>query len=350
MTRCKQACIAKTVPAAPCARRRLVKLALAVAGTSALGLLAVATMPAAAAENGYPSKPIRIVLGFSAGGGTDAIARALARQLAKDLGANVLIDNKPGANGNIAADEVSRAPADGYTLLYNTSAIASSPALYRKRLSYDVTTQLAPVALTASLPIVLVVPTSSPFKSVQELVAYAKAHPGKLNYASAGNGNVTHLSSLLFEEAVGIKGTHVPYKGEAPAIVDLMAGMVDYYFATSAGAIPAVRSGRLKALAVATREPLETLPGVPTLDATVAKNLELAAWSGLMAPAGTPASVIARLNTSVNKALADPQLREFFANQGAQATPSSPEQYANFLRKEIDALAKVIKTSGLTLD
>uniref|UniRef100_UPI0039EEA652 Bug family tripartite tricarboxylate transporter substrate binding protein n=1 Tax=Bordetella sputigena TaxID=1416810 RepID=UPI0039EEA652 len=305
---------------------------------------------AAAAQDSYPSKPIRIVLGFSAGGGTDAIARALARQMASDLHTNVFIDNKPGANGNIAADEVSRAPADGYTLLYNTSAIASSPALYSKRLSYDVTKNLTPVALTASLPIVLVVPTNSPFKTVQELVAYAKANPGKLNYASAGNGNVTHLSSLLFEDAVGIKCTHVPYKGEAPAIVDLMAGMVDYYFATSAGAIPAVKSGRLKALAVATKQPLASLPGVPTLDATVAKNLELAAWSGLMAPAGTPAEIIARLNASVNKALADPQTQRFFAEQGAQATPSTPEQYQSFLRKEIDSLAKVIKASGLTLD
>ncbi|ARP74824.1 tripartite tricarboxylate transporter substrate binding protein [Bordetella genomosp. 6] len=350
MVQCKQSCMGDIASTARGGRRGFVSLAGAVAAAAMLAVLAGGAAPASAASDGYPSKPVKIVLGFSAGGGTDAIARTLAKHMASTLGANVLIDNKPGANGNIAAEEVSRAANDGYTLLYNTSSIASSPALYSKRLSYDVTRDLTPVALTASLPIVLVVPTKSQFKSVEELVAYAKANPGRLNYASAGNGNVTHLASLSFEDAVGIKGTHIPYKGEAPALVDLMAGMVDYYFATSAGAIPAVKSGRLKALAVATKEPLETLPGVPTLDATVAPGLELAAWSGLMAPAGAPAEVIAKLNGAVGKALADQDVLAFFANQSAQATPSTPQEYDVFLRKEIDGLAKVIKGSGLTLD
>lgn len=324
----------------------VVRAAAAVAGLAMLGAAPLAS----AAETAYPSRPIRIVLGFSAGGGTDAIARTLAKHMSSTLGANVLIDNKPGANGNIAAEEVSRSPADGYTLLYNTSSIASSPALYNKRLSYDVSKDLIPVARTASLPIVLVVPAKSSLKSAAELVAYAKAHPGKLNYASAGNGNVTHLASLSFEDAVGIKGTHIPYKGEAPALADLMAGMVDYYFATSAGAIPAIKARRLKALAVATKQPLDTLPGVPTLDATVAKGLDLSAWSGLMAPAGTPPEVIAKLNSAVAKALADPEVLVFFANQSAQATPSTPGEYGVFLTSEMGSLAKVIKGAGITLD
>lgn len=346
MIRCKSLCIA-AAPCAPLGSRR--GFAARTAALAALAILAGSPL-AANAQAVYPSKPVKIVLGFSAGGGTDAIARTLAKHMGNTLNANVLIDNKPGANGNIAAEEVSRAAADGYTLLYNTSSIASSPALYSKRLSYDVTKDLVPVARTASLPIVLVVPTKSPFKTVEELVAYAKANPGKLNYASAGNGNVTHLASLSFEDAVGIKSTHIPYKGEAPALVDLMAGMVDYYFATSAGAIPAVKSGRLKALAVATKQPLDTLPGVPTLDATVAKGLELAAWSGLMAPTGTPADIVAKLNGAVGKALADPEVLAFFANQSAQATPSTSEEYGVFLKSEVDALAKVIKGAGLTLD
>ena len=336
-------------PAIHNSRRGFFRITAGCAATLALGAAFLAG-PIAAAQDRYPSKPIKVVLGFSAGGGTDAIARALAKHMADTLGTNVLIDNKPGANGNIAGEAVAKAPADGYTLLYNTSSIASSPALYGNRLSYSVTKDVVPVGRTASLPIVLVVPANSPFKSVNELVAYAKANPGKLNYASAGNGNVTHLASLSFEDAVRVKGTHVPYKGEAPAIADLMAGHVDYYFATSPGAIPAVKSGRLKALAVATMQRLETLPDVPTLDETVAKGLGLAAWSGMMAPAGTPPAVIAKLNDAVNKALKDKEVLAFFANQSAHATPSTPEEYGAFLKKEIDALAKVIKGSGLSLD
>ncbi|MCF7768956.1 tripartite tricarboxylate transporter substrate binding protein [Achromobacter pulmonis] len=334
---------------AGCGRRGYAWLA-GITGSAVMAITLGVAAPDAMAQENYPSKPIKVVLGFSAGGGTDAIARALAKHMAGTLGANVLIDNKPGANGNIAAEEVSRAAGDGYTLLYNTSSIASSPALYSKRLSYDVSKDLAPIALTASLPIVLVVPAKSPFKTVEELVAYAKANPGKLNYASAGNGNVTHLAALSFEDAVGIKGMHIPYKGEAPALVDLMAGMVDYYFATSAGAIPAVKSGRLKALAVATKAPLDTLPNVPTLDATVAKGLEMSAWSGMMAPAATPPAIVAKLNGAVEKALADKEVLAYFANQSAQASSSTPQEYGAFLKKEIDALAKVIKKAGVTLD
>ncbi|MBO1014507.1 tripartite tricarboxylate transporter substrate binding protein [Achromobacter sp. SD115] len=331
-------------------RRRGYAWLAGVTGSAVLAIVTGMAAPDAMAQENYPSKPIKVVLGFSAGGGTDAIARALAKHMAATLGANVLIDNKPGANGNIAAEEVSRAAGDGYTLLYNTSSIASSPALYSKRLSYDVSKDLVPVALTASLPIVLVVPAKSPFKTVEELVAYAKANPGKLNYASAGNGNVTHLAALSFEDAVGIKGMHIPYKGEAPALVDLMAGMVDYYFATSAGAIPAVKSGRLKALAVATKAPLDTLPDVPTLDATVAKGLEMSAWSGVMAPAATPPAIVVKLNGAIEKALADKEVQAYFANQSAQASSSTPQEYGAFLNKEIDALAKVIKKAGVTLD
>ena len=319
-----------------------------IAGAALATALAIPSM--AAAQANYPSKPIKIVLGFSAGGGTDAIARSLARHMSETLSANVLIDNKPGANGNIAGEIVAKAPGDGYTLLYNTSSIASSPALYGDRLSYSVTRDLTPVGRTASLPIILVVPANSRFKSVEELVAYAKANPGRLNYASAGNGNVTHLASLTFESAVGIKGTHVPYKGEAPAVVDLMAGHVDYYFATSAGVIPGIQAGRLRALAVATLQRLDTLPNVPTLDETVAKKLELSAWSGIMAPASTPADVVAKLSEAINKALKDKDVLAFFAGQSALATPSTPESYGQFLRQEMDVLAKVIDDAKLTID
>ncbi|NYT62503.1 tripartite tricarboxylate transporter substrate binding protein [Alcaligenaceae bacterium] len=314
----------------------------------ALGAMLAAPL-GALAQNAYPTHPVKIVLGFSAGGGTDAIARKLAESMSKTLGANMLIDNKPGANGNIAGEAVSRSAADGYTLLYNTSSIASSPALYGDRLNYDVSKDFRTVGRTASLPIVLVVPANSPFKTVQDFVAYLKANPGKLNYGSAGMGNVTHLAALTFEDAVGIKGSHIPYKGEAPAIVDLMAGHIDYYLATSAGAIPAVQSGRLRALAVATAQRLETLPDVPTMDETVAKGLEMSAWSGVLAPAGTPDEIITKLNGALNKALKDDTVLSFFNTQSAQANPSTPDEYAAFLKSEITALSKIIKAADIVM-
>jgi tripartite-type tricarboxylate transporter receptor subunit TctC len=316
-----------------------------------LAICTILTAPlAASAQDRYPSKPIRIVLGFSAGGGTDAITRALAKNMGETLGANVIVDNKPGANGNIAGELVAKSPADGYTLLYNTSSIASSPALYGAKLTYNVTRDLTPIGRTASLPIVLVVPSDSPHKSAADLVKFLKANPKMLNYGSAGNGNVTHLAALSFEHAVGVQGTHVPYKGEAQALADLMAGHIQYYFATSPGAIPLVKGGRLKALAVATLKRLDTLPDVPTLNETVAKGLDLAAWSGLMAPAGTPPAVVAKLSGALNKALKDKSTLAYFATQSAEATMSSPEEYGTFLKKEMTALNKVIKDSGLTLE
>jgi len=318
------------------------------AGIAGAGMLAAPLQ--AVAQDRYPSKPIKVALGFSAGGGTDAIARYIVKHMSETLGVSVLIDNKPGANGNIAAESVAKAPADGYTLLYNTSALASSPALYGTRLNYDVSKDLIPIGRTVDVPIILVVPANSPFNTAAELVAHTKANPQKLNYGSAGNGNVTHLAALSYEAAVGVKGTHVPYKGEAPAIADLIAGHIDYYFSTSPGAIPSIKGNRLKALAVASLKRLEPLPEVPTMNETIAKGLELSAWSGMMAPTGTPPDVIAKLNDALVKALHDKGVLEYFANQSAQATPSTPAEYGTFLKKEMESLGKVIKDSGLKIE
>ena len=318
----------------------------------ALAILVIAcvAVPPGFAQSAYPAKPIKIVLGFSAGGGTDVITRAIGRHMGESLGASVVIDNKPGANGNIAAEIVAKAPADGYTLLYNTSSIASSPALYGDKLKYDVLKDLVPIGRATSLPMVLLVPANSQFSNVGELVAYMRANPGKVDYGSGGNGNVTHLSALAFESAAGVKGAHIPYKGEGPAIADLMAGHIQFYFATSAGAIPAVASGKVRALAVAASSRLETLPTVPTLNETVAKGVEMSAWSGVMAPAGTPAAMIEKLNKTLNAALADPQVQAFFVAQSAVANPSSPAEYGTFLRKEVDALGKVIRDAKVSVD
>lgn len=311
--------------------------------------VAIFSTSLASANVSYPSKPITMVLGFSAGGGTDALARKIAEHMQTTLGQSVIVDNKPGANGNIAGEIVARAPADGYTILYNTSSIASSPTLYAGRLKYDVLKDFKAVSRTASMPIILVVPASSQFKTVHEFVDYAKKNPGKLNYGSAGNGNVTHLAALTFESAVGIKGTHVPYKGEAPTLVDLMAGHIDYYFSTSAGAIPAVQAGRLRALAVATADRLPTLPDVPTISETVSKGLELSAWSGIMVPAGTPDAVVKKLNEAINAALSDRDVKSFFDGQSALVIPSTAVEYDKFLHEEVNSLNKIINDAGLKL-
>ncbi|MEI6405863.1 MAG: tripartite tricarboxylate transporter substrate binding protein [Actinomycetes bacterium] len=316
----------------------------------AMLVIACFVAPLGFAQSAYPVKPIRIVLGFSAGGGTDVITRAIGRYLGESLGASVVIDNKPGANANIAAEIVAKAPSDGYTLLYNTSSIASSPALYGDKLKYDVLKDLVPIGRATSLPMVLLVPANSKFGNVSELVAYMRANSGKLDYGSGGNGNVTHLSALAFETAASVKGAHIPYKGEGPAIADLMAGHIQFYFATSAGAIPAVASGKVRALAVAASSRLETLPLVPTLNETVAKGVEMSAWSGMMAPIGTPTAIIEKLNKTLNAALVDPQVQAFFVAQSAVANPSSPSEYSTFLHKEVEALTKVIRDAKVSVD
>ncbi len=330
-------------PSAHCTRRALLVVAIAIAGTG--------MCPAfAQGQESYPTKPIKVVLGFSAGGGTDAVARAIGRHMGDTLGTSVVIDNKPGANGNIAGELVAKSPPDGYTVLYNTSSIASSPALYGDKLKYDVLRDLTPIGRATSLPMVLLVGANSQFRTVEELVSFMRANPGKVDYASGGNGNVTHLSALAFEAATGTRGLHVPYKGEGPAIADLMAGHVQFYFATSAGAIPAVTSGRVRGLAVATSTRLKTLPDVPTLRESIGKDVEMSAWSGMMAPAGTPTAVIEKLNRALNAALNDPQLQTFFAGQSALTSSTTPAEYAAFLKREVTDLGNVIRERKVSAD
>ncbi|KTT24683.1 tripartite tricarboxylate transporter substrate binding protein [Pseudacidovorax intermedius] len=301
------------------------------------------------AEEAYPSKPIRLVLGFAAGGGTDVITRALAQRMGEILGQQVIVDNKAGANGNIAAEAVARAPADGYTLLYNTSSIAISPALYPK-LSYDVIKDLVPVSQTANLPIILATAKNLNVRTAQEFVAYLKANPGKLNYASAGNGNITHLSALLFLQATGTEATHVPYRSEAPAMTDLAGGQVSFYLGTAPGVIPLMKDGRVNGLAVSTLKRMETQPNLPTMSETVAKGLELGAWSGIMAPAGTKPEVINKLNATIEAALKDKALLEKFALQGAEARHSTPAQYGAFIQTEVVRWSQIIRANSVKMD
>ncbi|MDO9024005.1 tripartite tricarboxylate transporter substrate binding protein [Zwartia sp.] len=319
------------------------------AASTLLAVASLAIFPSVQAQDNYPNKPIRLILGFGAGGGTDVITRALAQKMTEILGQPVVVENKAGANGNIAAEMVAKAPADGYTLLYNTSGVAISPALYPK-LAYDITRDLAPVSITANLPIILVTANKLNVGSPQELVNKLKANPGKLNFASAGNGNITHLSALLFLQSTGTTATHVPYKSEAPAVTDLAGGQVDFYLGTAPGVIPLIKDGRIKGQAVSTLNRMDAMPQLPTMIETVAPGLELGAWSGIMAPAGTKPEIIQKLNNAIAESLKDKGLLEKFASQGAEVRHSSPDQYGAFIKSEKARWDQIVRANKVTMD
>ncbi|WP_108351728.1 tripartite tricarboxylate transporter substrate binding protein [Limnohabitans sp. 2KL-51] len=314
-----------------------------------LGLAAAACLPLAAWAQAYPNKPITLLVPFPPGGPTDLVARVLAKKMSEQMGQSIVIDNKPGANGNIAAVAAAKAPADGYTVLYNTSSITLSPALY-KNLAYDVQRDLAPVALTAVVPLALVVNPGVPVNNVREFIAYAKANPGKLSYGSAGNGNVTHLAAFQLVRHHDIDATHVPYRGSAPADVDLVAGQIQFMTDTINSVMPFVKDKRLKLLAVTTSQRMSLFPDVPTLSETVMPGFEAGAWQGIMVPANTPKAVVQRLNAEINKALQSAEVKEKLALQGAEPLGSTPEEYGAYVKKELARWAAVVKATGVTLE
>ncbi|MDF1486105.1 tripartite tricarboxylate transporter substrate binding protein [Ramlibacter sp. H39-3-26] len=307
--------------------------------------------PAAQAQGAaaWPAKPITLIVPFPPGGPTDLVARVLGQQLSEQLGQPVIVDNRPGANGNIGNGMVAKAAPDGYTVLYNTSSIALSPALY-KHMTYDVQRDLAPVALTAVVPLALVVHPSVPASNVKEFIAYAKAQGGKLSYGSAGNGNVTHLTAFQFVRNAGIDAVHVPYRGSAPADVDLVAGQISFLTDTINSVAPFVRDKRLKILAVTTAKRISLFPDVPTLAESGMPGFEAGAWQGVMVPAGTPRPIINRLNTEILKALKTPAVLEKLALQGAEPLSSTPDEYGTYLKAELARWAGVVKATGVTLE
>ena len=314
-----------------------------------LGLAAAACLPLAAWAQAYPSKPITLLVPFPPGGPTDLVARVLAKKMSEQMGQSIVIDNKPGANGNIAAVAAAKAPPDGYTVLYNTSSITLSPALY-KNLAYDVQRDLAPVALTAVVPLALVVNPGVPVNNVREFIAYAKANPGKLSYGSAGNGNVTHLAAFQLVRHHDIDATHVPYRGSAPADVDLVAGQIQFMTDTINSVMPFVKDKRLKLLAVTTSQRMSLFPDVPTLSETVMPGFEAGAWQGIMVPVNTPKAVVQRLNAEINKALQSAEVKERLALQGAEPLGSTSEEYGAYVKKELARWAAVVKATGVTLE
>ena len=309
---------------------------------------ALFTFPAFAQP--YPAKPVRMILAFPPGGPTDINARIFAQKLGESMGQQVIVDNKPGAGGNIAAAEAAKAPADGYTIFYNTSAISIAPSLYTK-LSYDVLKDYAPVALTATVPLVLVINPGLPAKNVQELVAYAKANPGKMNYGSSGSGTITHLAGALFAAQMGLTMQHIPYKGSAPALVDVAGGQTQMMIDTINTVLPYVKDNRLRALAIAIPRRSAALPEVPTLaEAAGLPGFEMSAWQGIVVPAATPKEIVARLNAEINKAVQNADLRQRLATQGAEPLGGTSEHYAAYIRSELGRWTKVVKDSGARAD
>ena len=293
----------------------------------------------------YPVKSVRVIVGFPAVSGADISARVIGVKLYEAMGQQFFVDNRPGASSNIAAELAVKSPPDGYTLFIGTVANTINATLYPK-LPFDFARDFAPVALTTAAPNVLVVHPSVPAKSIRELVQLAKSRPGQLNFASSGTGTAPHLSGELFKAMAGVSLTHVPYKGSPPAVADLIAGEVDLMFSPSSTVLQHVESGRLRALAVTTVARLPSLPKLPTVDESGLKGYATLTWFGFVAPAKTPAAIVARLNAEIARVLTLPDVRNQFRIQGVEILGGTPEQFASYIRDEIAKWAKVIKLSG----
>ncbi|HEX4894966.1 MAG TPA: tripartite tricarboxylate transporter substrate binding protein [Solimonas sp.] len=315
-----------------------------------LALAAAVAAPLGAHAQAYPTKPVTIVVPFAAGGTTDILARVIGQALNKELGQSVVVDNRAGAGGNIGAQLAAKAVPDGHTLFMGTVGThAINQSLYKK-LPFDPVKDFAPLTRVAMVPNLLVAHPGKPYKNVKELIAYAKANPGKVNFGSSGSGSSIHLSGELFNALAKVDMVHVPYKGSAPAVTDLVGGQIDIMFDNMPSAIQHVRSGRLRALAVTTAKRSPELPDVPTIAEAGVPGYEATSWFGMFAPAGTPAPVVARLHTALVKVLADPEVKKKMAEQGAEPYSEKPEQFAEFIRKETAKWSKVVKESGASAD
>ncbi|WP_348752728.1 tripartite tricarboxylate transporter substrate binding protein [uncultured Aquincola sp.] len=312
--------------------------------------LAASTLCSAALAQAWPSKPIRILVPFPPGGGTDVIARETSQRVAAATGWTFIIDNKPGAGGNLGVDAAAKSPADGYTLvLGQTSNLAINPSLYAK-MPYDSQKDLVPIVLVANAPLVMVTGASSPYRTLADAVKAAKAKPGHVNFASPGNGTVAHLTSELFQKAAGIQTQHVPYKGAAQALTDVISGQVELYMSSVPTLIGQIKQGKLRALAVTSASRVDDLPNVPTINESGYKGFDAVTWFGLLAPAGTPKDVVARLNAEFNKALKQPELAKRLSDEGADPAGGTPEQFAALIKEEIPRWGKVVKDSGAKID
>jgi tripartite-type tricarboxylate transporter receptor subunit TctC len=310
--------------------------------------IAAALLSTAAFAQTYPAKTVRIVVGYPPGGPTDVIARTVAQKLTIALGQQVIVDNRPGASGMIGAEQVVKAAPDGYTLLTVPITYAVTPSVYPK-MPYDAEKDLAPVALVASSPFILVVHPTLPVKTVKELIALAKSRPGQINYASASTGGMPHLAGELFNMMTGVKLTHIPYKGAAPATVDLLAGQVSLMFNNMLSAMPLVKANKLRAVAVTSLKRSAAIPELPTIAETV-KGFEASGWYGAFAPAATPKDIIAKLNAEINKLMRLPDVAQRLAGDGVEAASMTPAEFGAYLHSEIAKWGKVVKISGTKVD
>ena len=308
--------------------------------------LALASASTADGAEGYPSHPIRIVVGYSAGGPNDTIARALGQKLTEILGQQTIVDNRPGADGVIGTDLVAKSVADGHTLALVSSSHTINPSLQPK-LPYDPVRDFAPVTMAASGPAVLVVHPSLPARSVTELMALARIRPGQLMYASSGTGGTLHLAGELFKSRASIDITHVPYKGVAPATIELLAGQVSLMFDPIVAALPHIHSGKLRALAVTSKRRSPNLPDLPTMQESGVADFEVVIWYGLLAPAGTPPAVVARLNAEIVKIVQSPEMKERLASFGAEPIGMSENEFAVFLKTDMAKWAQLVKSNRL---
>jgi len=312
---------------------------------SAVGSLAIA----ASAHASYPDKPVNIVVGFSAGGTTDVIARIMAKELTQELGETFIVENRPGAGSNIATDYVRRAKPDGYTLLFVAVTSAINQTLYRN-VSFDLNKDFTAVALGAKVPNVLVVNPQVPVKTVQELIDYAKANPDQVAFASSGSGTSIHMAGELFKMRTGLETLHVPYKGSSPAVTDLIGGQVQFMFDNMPASWPHVQGGKLNALAVTTSQRSPSAPDLPTMQELGFEGFDVSSWFGLIAPAGTPPEVIAKLNSAIVKAQDNPEVKAAFAGLGAVGEKTTPEEFGAFIKSEVESWAPVVKASGAQVD
>lgn len=314
----------------------------------ALAIGGLAATPASLAQS-YPSMPVRVVVGFPPGGVADVLARIIQPRLADGLGQPVVIDNRPGAGSNIAAEQVARATPDGHTLFVFSSANAVNVSLY-SRLNYDPVKDFTQISMIASMANILVVNPSVPAQSVRELIALAKSRPGQLQFGSAGNGSTQHISGQLFAMMAGVDIVHVPYKGSVPAMTGLLGGEIPFMFNVMSTALPHVKSGKVRALAITSSQRSPLVPDLPTVAESGVSGFDYIASFGIQAPARTPAAVVARLNAEIGKVLQSPDVRERFAVNGAEPIHTTPEQFAAFLQNEVERHRPIIKATGAKVD
>jgi tripartite-type tricarboxylate transporter receptor subunit TctC len=312
-------------------------------------VLCAAALPAAFAQQAYPNKPIRLIVPFPAGGATDLFARTLSQKMGEKLGTTLVIDNKPGAGGAIGSDLAAKAPADGYTLLLATTSTHSIGPAINAKLPYDAVRDFTPIAHVGDAPSIMLVPNSSPAKTVREWIEYAKKNPGKLNYASSGNGTIVQLTAELFKAQAGVFVTHIPYKGTALAIPDLISGKIDVLFDSLPTGMPHVRDGRLRALGVTSLDRSPLAPELPAI-ADVLPGFESNTWFGLYAPKGLPADLLARINTAANESVSDPEVRDKLSKLGIAPATGSPARFAAMVAQDSAKWKKIITERKIISD